>query len=223
MFTSLRAELGCRSVHVADFWRLIAKLEHQELNANRVEPSLRTLKGLMFVHMYSVYEYVVVQSFAAAIRGFNSHALTYEQLKRSILSLAFHTQYQSIASLSERKSWQQKINMLVMSESQSLLVLPEHAFPTDDSHFRHHQLDTICAVLDLPQGALLPSNRLKGWINEVVENRNAIAHGRETAEAVGSRYTGSELDVRRNQLDELCNHLIAVLDAHSSSPGNFTR
>ena len=151
MFTSLRAELGRRSIQVADFWRLIAKLEQDELSRNGIEPSLRTLKGLIFVHMYSVYEYVVIQSFAAAIRQFISHALTYDKLKRPLLTIAFQTQFKSICDLSERKAWQPKIDMLCTSESPNVLILSEDAFPRDESHFRHHQLNTICSILDMPQ------------------------------------------------------------------------
>jgi hypothetical protein len=223
MFTSLKAELGRRSLQVAAFWRLIANLESEELSRNQSEPSLRTLKGLIFVHFYAIYEYVVIQSFASAVRQFNSHALTHGQIKHSLLAIGFKNRFMAIGALSERKAWLPKIDLLCATASTAVLSLPEDAFPLDESHFRQQQLDTICNVLDLPSGALLPDNRTIGWIREVVENRNAIAHGRETAESVGSRYSSTDLDIRRAQLDQLCYHIIATLENHCLLASNFVR
>lgn len=223
MFTSLKADAGRRSLEVAAFWRLISNLESKELSGHNLEPSLRTMKGLIFVHFYSVYEYVVIQSFASAVRQFNSHFLTCSQLKRPLLSLGLQERFQSIGDLSERRAWIPRIELLHAAEASQVLCLSEDSFPRDESHFRPQQLDTICHIIGLPLGALLPDIRLTGWIREVVENRNAIAHGRETAESVGSRYTSSELDIRRSQLDLLCNHIISTLEAHSSLPKNFIK
>jgi len=47
----------------------------------------------------------------------------------------------------------------------------------------------------------------KGY-KELVENRNAIAHGRESASAVGSRFTIDELHSRYASISEVCSHVI---------------
>lgn len=223
MFAPLKAELASRSIQVAAFWRLIDNLEAAELSNRQAEPSLRTLKGLIFVHFYSVYEYVVVESFACLVRQFNSHAITFTQIKRSMLAIGFSNEFKSLKDLSERRAWESKIELFQTAESQQPIQLAGDSFPRDESHFRDAQLETICRILDLPSNALIPTPRFIGWIREMVENRNSIAHGRATAEYVGSRYSSPDLDRRRSELDQLCNHIIATLEAHSLQARNFHR
>ncbi len=223
MFATLKTELANRSSEVADFWRLIDRLESEEIQNRVVTPSLRTLKGMMFVQFYSVYEYILIASFTETIRQFNSHALQLCDIKRGLLALVMHSDFQSISSISERRSWIQKISLFDKCEARIDASIAEAVFPRDESHFRTAQLETICSTIGLPANGLLPQSRLIGWISEVVEHRNAIAHGRETASTIGGRYSSGDLDLRRAQMDLLCNHIIATLELHASTAQNFKK
>ena len=210
-----------RSAQIAEIWRLIARMEAEEIATHSTQPGLRSLKGLMFVQMYSAYEFTVVHCFAAAIRSFNRFAIPFAKTRRSILGLVLHSRFQSLKQLADRRSWSKRVDFLMESESVNSCSISDTLFPMDDSHFRSSQLETICQLLGIPLSTLMPEPRLHGWITEVVENRNAIAHGRETAEAIGSRYSSASLQQRLQQLDVLCNHILTALEAHSNLEGNF--
>jgi hypothetical protein len=221
MFSSLKVELAQRSAQVSELWRLVDALEKKEIASHVVEPGLRTLKGLLFVHIFAVYEYAITNSFAAVVRQFNTHSLRYVDVKRPVLALALDSEFKSIANLSDRRSWPTKIDLLSRANCGDTVTIPDTLFPRDETHYRPAQLKVICITLGLPSGALIPDPRLIGWINEVVENRNRVAHGRETAEAVGGRYSSADLDVRRMHMDQICNHIVAVLEAHANVAANF--
>jgi len=47
-----------------------------------------------------------------------------------------------------------------------------------------------------------------GRVNELVANRNAIAHGTNSASEIGSRNTLSDLYIRYNEISEVCSYVI---------------
>jgi hypothetical protein len=51
---------------------------------------------------------------------------------------------------------------------------------------------------------MLPDMRFRGRLDELIENRNAIAHGRLAASEVGNRYTQRDIDRRLEDLNLLC-------------------
>ncbi len=223
MFAALKADFANRSNEVAECWRLVDRIEQEELETNTSQPGLRTMKGLLFVHFYAVYEHIIVNSFASAVRQFNAYAMPFIDTKRQLLSLALHPHFQSVSDLAERRCWPSRISLIANTDSTSVASISDTLFPFDESHFRSAQLDTICEVFGMPLGSLIPHPRLRGWITEVVEHRNSIAHGRETAASVGGRYSSSDLDVRRGQMDVLCNHIVATLETHVANIANFRR
>lgn len=223
MFASLYDQLTERLTQIQEVWLIIERLESNEINTHITEPGLRTLKGLIFVQFYSVYEFIVVNSFAAVVREFNSHAISFDKLKRSILSLTLHEKIVSLSNSSERRSWKKRIEIFEHCESSINCAISDDLFPFDHSHFRTQQLQTICQLLGLPENALISSPPIHGWVDEVVENRNAIAHGRLTAEAVGSRYSSAELNDRMEDLGVFCNHILNTLETYSSDVKEFCK
>jgi hypothetical protein len=223
MFPALKAEFTARIMQVDEVFRIMKKLEDDEVNGRSHHPGLKSLKGIMFVQMYAVYEFIVTQSFATLVKIFNSYLIPLKDTRISIIGLALHPQFQSLVSLSERRSWLKKIELLDACDSNAASFIQEGLFPMDETHFRQGQLETICSIVGLPSGALLPDPRFIGWVRELVEHRNAIAHGRETAEAIGSRYTYSEIEARGVTLNVVCNHILATLENHASTPVNFSR
>jgi hypothetical protein len=221
MFTSLRTELVIRLGQVAELCRLVDSLEKRELSSGTTEPALRSLKGLSFVHLYAAYEYTVINSFSVVARQFNAYGIPYGKVRRSLLSLVLHPAFESLREIQPRKCWPGRIELMETSTSANASSLQDNVFPLDDSHHRAAQLDTICSILGLQVGALLPAPRFRGLIQDVVENRNAIAHGRETAEYVGSRYTAADLAGRLQQMTLVLNHLLNTLEAYALTQANF--
>ena len=181
----------------------------------------RFIESIFFIQLYSIYEYVIINSFGAVARQFNRFSIPFERVRWSLLCLGLHPTFQAIQDLSERRGWQKRIELLSLCKSPASSSVQERLFPRDESHFRAGQLNLICEILGLPSGALVPNSRVIGWIDEVVDNRNAISHGRETADAIGGRYSSTDLKDRLSQLNILGNHILNVLETHSSIQTNF--
>ncbi len=66
---------------------------------------------------------------------------------------------------------------------------------------------------------VVPESRLIGRIDELVENRNAIAHGRRTPEEVGGRYSTSEIEKRVDDIERITIYLVPEMETHYKAGG----
>jgi hypothetical protein len=94
--------------------------------------------------------------------------------------------------------------------------------PIDGSHFRHTQLQLIFRGLGIQR---LPVRRRRHLfrIDEVVDNRNFIAHGEERPEDVGRRYTRQEISTIIRQMKSVCLLIPSVITAHCDDAENLCR
>jgi len=71
-------------------------------------------------------------------------------------------------------------------------------------------------------GDVVPRSALRGIVEELVENRNRIAHGTDSAADVGRRYTYRDLERIYSDVNETGTHVIFALEEHVLS-GGFRR
>lgn len=210
MFSALRYEVEGRLQTIQES---ILGLSKAEGDSNYPASFSRTLKGLAFVQMYAVYEYCITNAVQCAVRVVNSYSFPFRDLRHELLALTLDANYRSIAAVTSEKSWPGRIELVRRARSTEPASAPETLFPADGSHFRDIQLRTIWAIFGV-QCAHVPDNRLIGRIEELVEVRNAIAHGRERAESVGGRFSLTDIKTRHADTVEICRHLINSLEAH---------
>jgi hypothetical protein len=106
----------------------------------------------------------------------------------SLMALFLDAELQALRDCPDNGVWVRRIELFEAVFSKTAAQSPNTVFPKDGSHFRHAQLQTLFDVLGIKR---MPARRRRhlGRINEVVENRNAVAHGREAPEDVGRRYS----------------------------------
>lgn len=185
-------------------------------------PHVLTAKGLAFVQMYGVYEFTVRESVRASILDIKTKGLAFSVVRLELLGLLLDAEYKSAYMAGQKKSWSNRIEMLRKTGSADAVNTNDDTFPADGSHFRRQQLEVIWALFGIA-GPVVPDPRLYPLINELVEHRNAIAHGRSTPEAVGGRYSDVDVIERIAQCHRLCEHVIGQLEQHCATPANLLR
>jgi hypothetical protein len=151
-----------------------------------------TSKGLFFIHLYGVYEYTVKATVQETIQVINAQGLTVADCKPVLLGMVLDAQCHSLADVGRATMWQKRRELFQHVNSPSAALINTAVFPTSGRHLRDDQLRSIWLSFDV-QGPVLPNPRLRVRINELIENRNAIAHGSSTPAQVGSRYTNADL------------------------------
>jgi hypothetical protein len=168
-------------------------------------------KGLAFIQLYGIYEYSITASVQAALSSIKNRELRVENVCRELLSLIFDPLWISAAQVGRNKLWDKRIELLKQIDPKtSLNNIQDSLFPNDGTHFRVSQLYTIWKLFALPN-PIVPELKHLGRISELVENRNAIAHGRRTAEDVGKRYSKKEIEDRILDIFNISVHIIGTL------------
>lgn len=196
-----------RLIEVRDYLHLIQSVQP-------VVPVLRSdwiaAKGLFFVHLYSAYEFTVTTAFRTTLQVLGRSGLTLATCHPAFLSVALDAELRSVGQSGNKRCWEKRRVLFQGIKSNTPLQLNDSLLPTDGSHFRTKHLkclwDTLC--INAP---VVPRPPLMGRIDELVENRNAVAHGRESAATVGGRYSVLDLQKRYDDVHEVCIHLVQVL------------
>ena len=213
MFAAVINELGSRLLAAELLTKTIAELEESRSDAAVL------LKGLAFVQMYSIYEFTVRGSVQATLSSLRASAAPAAKIRHEALSLVLDSSLSSAAQAGPARLWECRIDLLGRARSpDSATEFPDSLFPADGSHYRIRQLHTIWRVFGI--GApVVPDARLQGRIEEMVENRNAVAHGRRTADDVGRRYSLADIKDRMRDLGQICEHVLATLETHYNGGG----
>jgi hypothetical protein len=180
------------------------------------------VKGLTFVQLYAVYEYAVVNAVQRGLVTMSGHGLSFNALRKGLQVLALEGELKSVVDSARRRSWENRCNLFERAFSVDAATFQDSIFPDDGTHFRHAQLRTLWSVFEIA-GPEVPDPRFIGRINELVEHRNAIAHGRETAENIGRRFSDGDIAQRVDDTQELCLHIVNSFEDHCTEPLNLTR
>lgn len=216
MFAAVLRELGFRRIASERFTHAIAAMEH-------ISPEIAIqLKGFAFIQMYATYEFTVRSSVQATLASLKSSNTPATGVRQETLSLVLDSCWSSAANAGLARLWECRIDLLERVRS----AMPaddfqDTLFPTDGSHFRIRQLRTIWRVFGV-NAPVVPDLRLQGRIEEIVENRNAVAHGRRTAEDVGRDYSHLDIVERFIDLNNICQHVLVTLETHYNNGGLLT-
>lgn len=213
MFDSARKEVALRIVEGRIFLSRAAKVPRGE----RVAAA--TCRGFLFVQLYGIYEYAVTRAVQAALDTVKRDFLGHSEIRRSLLALVLDAEFDSAAKAGRERLWERRIALMVAADDDTpALGFRDNVFPGDGSHYRARQLTTVWKILGM--GApILPSVRFVTRIDELVENRNAIAHGRHTPREVGGRYTNGDMKKWIDDTDAIAHYVIDTVKAHCLAGG----
>ena len=203
MFLALKADVEARFDAIVLFFRETKKLEGAHA---------ATARGLMFVQVYAVYEYTVKSVVQVAIDSIKAHKYKMKDIIPSMMALFLDPEWNSLRDSGKKNEWENRLKIFERAYSNDPVELSsETKPPSDGSHYRHTQLLIIFKVFGIRR---LPVRRRRHElrINEVVNNRNTIAHGQDKAEEIGRRYTRSEILLMTRQMKSVCLLLIDVFD-----------
>jgi hypothetical protein len=181
----------------------------------------QTAKGLVFVQIYAIYEYTIRNVTRIAINKIAAHSHPFIKLRSPLLAIFLHQEICSLVETSERNRWEKRLQLFERSLSKSPITAV-NAIPHDGSHFRCSQTSMILRALGVKR-RFTRLRRHPPRIDEVVEHRNAIAHGEETAQQVGRRYSRADIYSRIRLMRSVCLRLINIVSEHCDLPERHRR
>lgn len=169
--------------------------------------------GLFFVYIYGIYEEIVRQVVSTTIDKLNGANITIDKCIYELYSLIFSEEYDGIYSVGNEHKWEKRWKIAEKLDQNEIVIISHDLFPTDGRNLRYRQLDSIAKSFGMKEN-ILPRNEIGGYIQEMVDNRNFIAHGNKSPREVGREYTIDELLKRCEYILEVCTYIVDVYERY---------
>lgn len=208
MFSDLKIDSASKLVEVREFLDLISGLIPTP--PIPTPNSLLTAKGMFYVHIYGVFEFTVTSCVKKTISAINIENTLINDIQPLLLSLALNPECDSISSTRSR-NWTNRWNLFEKIRDNVIAQISTDIMPTDGKNIRYSQLESIWKTFCITS-PILNAPSIGGRLKDIVDNRNAIAHGNNTPAEIGSRVTITDLYSRYNEMSSYCSYVIQVFE-----------
>lgn len=174
------------------------------------------LRGLFFVSIYGVIEYSVTEAVQNFITFLSSSRVEYRHLLHVLNVVALDPELSSARDAGEKKKWETRRAIFTPLTNQSICAVDNTVFGSFLHNVWPRTIEEIFLCLGINKPAT-PSPREVTYLKEIVEKRNAVAHGRETATDVGEGLTADELQKRLDATYIASVHVLDAIEEHAVS------
>lgn len=196
---------------------LFSNIRQQELQGDELPRAnffSHTLRGLTYVSLYGAIEYTVTHGTQGFINYLCGLDVDTKHLENSLNSIVFDSHLRSVKDAGEKKKWAVRRAIFHELDTGKKCAIPDTVFGA----FLHNVYPTtisevfMCLGIDKPPTLEL---RELGYFEEITEKRNAVAHGRESASAIGVGLTHSDIEVRLNAAHSICSYFLDSVEEHA--------
>lgn len=157
-------------------------------------PISREARGLVIVLLFAAYENLLKSLTRALLEAAVRLRVSNRRLQPGFRVFALANSAKSIRDLSHKKVYSHGLPRLVRDADPGgrVCTIDPNSFPDDGSFMMQSQISLWCRLFGIADPHTILS---RSWtsIDAIVSQRNEVAHGRETPEDVGRRYTEKEI------------------------------
>lgn len=168
-------------------------------------------KGLFYVYIYGIYEETVRTVVQKTIEELNVKSVKISECIFELYSLIFSTEYDSLYGVGNEHKWEKRWKISQKLTQNPTVVIPYEIIPTDGKNLRYNQLESIAKTFGINDD-ILPRREIGGNIQEMVDNRNYIAHGNKTPSEVGREVSVNDLKVKLKNISDACTYIIELYE-----------
>lgn len=206
-FSSIKSENASRFTEVQVYLNYITSVE--PLAPDLFVPiEVKIMRGLFYVHLYAAIEKSVNELVQITIMLINS-----KRVQNNHYTLVFNTiskmdKIKAINDCGSQNTLNKSIELFNHIGSRNISDINETIFSNKLQNIWIRNVEEIILVFGINNLHIEPRER--ATIDEVVDKRNAVAHGRESATYVGERH---RVEVLRDKLDISQNFIAKLIDA----------
>jgi hypothetical protein len=207
---TVRLESASRFREAQSFLSEIKVLERSQPTQTA---ELNTRKGLFLVLLYGAFEYSMTRSIIEMIALFNAANLQYEHCNHLLYPLALDPELTSIAAVGRDSKWSKRADLFKRQKSSNPIVFVEGDLLRQMENIWAKTIKKMFDILGVACAELY-DHRVRQYIDEVVDKRNAVAHGRESAAAIGQSYTTAMLHNLHDELVRQSQYVFLSFEEH---------
>ncbi|MBF0408697.1 MAG: hypothetical protein HQM10_15220 [Candidatus Riflebacteria bacterium] len=176
---------------------------------------VKIMKGLFYVHLYAAFEKSINEIIETALTLISSKSIKNNHLSPTLLSIALSDKFKSLKDSSHSKVLIKSSEIFSESISKNVVPINEAIFA---NHLQNAWVTTIIEITTiLGIDGFSFGTRGRVTIDEVVDRRNAVAHGRDSASSVGERYRANILRQKLEIVSEATQMFLSVIEEHCDS------
>lgn len=208
--TSLRPLVTARFQEVNALMSKVAQMETSS-PLQRDSDDVRAMRGLLYVHMYGAFEYAMDQSFIRLAQHISARGVARRHLESALFSVVLDNEFKSLQSVNAlEKKLRKRIQTVGCTRDQSHASIADNVLSQNMQSAGSAAIALAFEVYEISESHLVEMT-VKNYIDEVVERRHAVAHGRESPVDVGVRKV-SELRLRYDALYRQAMYVIDTLN-----------
>ena len=208
--TTVRQETANRFQEVQTFLSAIKALES---DPNRQMSELNVRKGLFLVLLYGAFEYSLTRTVTEVSALINSRRVEYGHINELLYPLALDPELTSVAMVGSKNKWEKRAELFKRQICADPVVLLEGAFLGQMENVWAATIQTMFNIFGVNQPALYDI-KVRQYIDEVVDKRNAVAHGRESAATTGQAYTTVSLQKLLDEIATQTQYVFSAFEGH---------
>ena len=180
-------------------------------------PEQATIKGLFIVALYGFMEYSLGRLTQSAIQHLNSLNVKKKHLHAYAVAAACDNLFKSLRDSRGEKNYMRRLEVMDAITDDALASVDEGVF----AEFIQNTYPSTFALIERTfyiELQELKNPKIAAYIREITENRNAVAHGRESPLTVGGRFTGADLSDRASAINQLLAELTSAFSGDIADP-----
>ncbi len=166
------------------------------------------MRGLFYVHLYGAFEFSVNRIVVGAAQAINEAGVPHNNVSHPLGVLVLDRKFNALYPVG--RHWLKRLELIQMRLSNTTAQIDDGS--TDMQNIWLQTLDQIFQVFGLDQPVMFDITKA-GYIREVVEARNKIAHGQDSPLVYGSTKRSADL---RLVLDAIRSEAFYIFDCFNA-------
>ncbi|HEK3479629.1 TPA: hypothetical protein SMW11_001400 [Pseudomonas aeruginosa] len=218
MFSNVRREVTERLAEVFVLMELITGAEANPPQPDSAE--IKILRGLFYVHLYAALEFCVNKGVSRYLQELDGLNVVLSHFEARALTVALANKFSSLRGVGEDKRWSKSLELILAQSSGEIEKINDGLFGLYLQNVWPEKLEILfsCLGIDSP---IVPDISYKLYLEEIVDRRNAIAHGRDSAMGVGTARRSQELQTRLTAVNDTCFYILDCLEEHCRNKGSI--
>jgi len=178
---------------------------------------LRIMKGLYYVHLYAALEKTVNEVIENTLLYIGSNGITHLHYSNTFSPVSLVDRLQAFKDCGYKNFLEKAMEIFSTMESSTVATINQSAFSSKLQNVWTKTIDEVLKAFGIKAFVVQP--RIGTAINELVEKRNAVAHGRQSASLVGSGFRVTVLRSRLSDVSTFANDFVAAFENYYNSKG----
>lgn len=173
---------------------------------------VKILRGLFYVHLYSALEKAVNETIEQTILLVKNESVKNKHYENSFNVISLNSKMQGFKQCSYKNYFSKSAEVFESLVSEDSFDLNNTLFSENLQNIWYKTLQETVRSFGANQISIDPRVRLT--IDEVVEKRNAVAHGRETPVSVGERHRADILRTKTQEIQLVVEQFISTFEEY---------